>query len=143
MFEIEKVIQISAPRDRIFSAITSSNEIPKYYPLKEVVSTWEVGAEVLYKGEVDGAPFTDHGVIESLNPPSCYAYRYWSDNHGTECTPENHIFISYTLEETSQGTELKLVQRNIRSEELYNLMETQVWDFLLGALKEYVEHRTE
>lgn len=141
MFEIEKVVQISAPMTKVFEALTSSNEIPKYYPLKEVLSTWKVGSEVLYKGEVNGFPFTDHGVIESLNEPSFYSYRYWSDNHGTERTPENHIFISYALSEIPEGTELRLVQSNIRSEELYNLMETQVWDFLLGSLKEYVEPR--
>ncbi|MBY4677417.1 SRPBCC family protein [Marinobacterium arenosum] len=142
MFEIEKVIKINAPKARVFQALTSSNEIPKYYPLNEVVSTWEVGSEVLYKGEINGSPFTDYGVIESLNEPGFYSYRYWSDNHGTERTSENYILISYALSEIPEGTELKLVQSNIRSEELYNLMETQVWDFLLGALKEYVEPRT-
>lgn len=139
MFEIEKVIQIGAPKALVFEALTSCSEIPKYYPLNEVVSTWEVGAEVLYKGEVNGSQFIDHGVIESLNKPSFYSYRYWSDNHGTERTSENHIVISYALAEIPEGTELKLVQSNIRSEELYNLMETQVWDFLLGSLKEYLE----
>lgn len=139
MFEIEKTIEISAPKTRVFEALTSCSEIPKYYPLNEVISTWEVGAEVLYKGEVNGSSFTDHGVIETLNKPSFYSYRYWSDNHGTECTPENHIVISYALTEKAEGTELKLVQSNIRSEELYNLMNTQVWDFLLGSLKQYLE----
>ncbi len=60
MFEIEKIIEINAPKHRVFEALTSCREIPKYFPLKEVVSTWEVGSEVLYKGEVNGSPFTDH-----------------------------------------------------------------------------------
>jgi len=141
MFKVEKVIQINAPIARVFEALTNSDEIPNYYPLKEVVSTWEVGAEVLYRGEVDGSSFTDYGVIEKLNKPNVYSYRYWSDNHGTERTPENHSLVSYTLTETLEGTELKLVQSNIRSEERYELMETQVWDFLLGSLKKYVESR--
>lgn len=139
MFEIEKIIEINAPKGRVFKALTSSSEIPEYYPLKEVVSTWEVGSEVLYKGEVDGSPFTDHGVIEVLDKDHVYSYRYWSDNHGTERTPENHLSISYVLSETLTGTELKLVQSNIRSEELYKLMEQQVWDFLLGSLKAHLE----
>lgn len=142
MFEIEKVIQINAPITRVFEALTNSAEILHYYPLNEVVSTWEVGSEVLYKGEANGDPFTDYGVIESLSIPSFYSYRYWSDNHGTERTADNHIVISYALTETAAGTELKLVQSNIGSEDLYNLMETHVWDFLLGGLKDYVEKRT-
>lgn len=119
MFEIEKIIKINAPKCKVFEALTSCCESPKYFPLKEVVTKWEFGSEVLYKGEVNGSPFTEHGTIETLEKQSFYSYRYWSDNHGTERTPENHLVISYSLSETPVGTELKLVQSNIRSEELY------------------------
>ena len=142
MSEIKKVIKICAPMSRVFSALTSSDEIPAYYPLKQVDSTWELGSEVLYKCEINGAPFTDFCVIEKLESPKIYAYRYWSDNHGTERAPENHLTISYVLSECSDGTELTVSQGNIKSEELFELMETQVWDYLLGSLKEYVEERT-
>lgn len=142
MFEISKEIHIKASRERIFSALTNSEEIPKYYPLNEVKSQWELGSEVHYKGEVNGAPFTDYGVIEKLDSPSVYAYSYWSDNHGTERLPENYITISYQLSESNHGTDLTVTQSNIKSAELYELMKDQVWDFLLGSLKEYVEALT-
>ena len=139
MFEITKEIHINVSRERIFSALTNSEEIPKYYPLNEVLSQWELGSEVLYKGEVNGAPFIDYGVIEKLDSPSVYAYSYWSDNHGTERLAENHMTICYQLSESDGGTDLTVIQSNIRSVELYEMMKTQVWDFLLGSLKEYVE----
>jgi uncharacterized protein YndB with AHSA1/START domain len=142
MFEITKSISINATRECVYSALTSSEEIPKYFPLKEVESAWQAGSEVLYKGEVNGASFTDFGVIEKLVSPSIYTYRYWSDNHGTERLPENHITISYLLSENDEGTKLAVVQSNIGSRELYDLMDNQVWDFLLGSLKEYVETGT-
>ena len=63
MFEIRKSININAPREYVYSVLTSSEEIPKYFSLKEVESTWQTGLEVLYKGEVNGASFTDFGVI--------------------------------------------------------------------------------
>lgn len=139
MFEIEKKILINASKDRVYEALTKSSEITKFYPLNEVISTWEEGAEVLYKGEANGSSFTDFGLIDTLNKPNLYSYRYWSDNHGTERSPENYVSISYALAETPQGTELTLKQSNIRSEALYHLMESQVWDFLLGSLKQYLE----
>ena len=142
MFEISKVITINAPREQVFSALTKSDEIPQYFPLKVVESEWKQGSEVLYKGEVNGVPFTDFGVIENLDFPSNYTYRYWSDNHGTERMPENHITISYTLEGNDKVTELTVVQSNIKSSDLYELMNNQVWDYLLGSLKQYVEART-
>jgi uncharacterized protein YndB with AHSA1/START domain len=141
MFEIAKSINISASRECVYSALTSSEEIPKYFPLKEVESIWQIGSEVLYKGEVNGASFTDFGVIEELVSPSIYTYRYWSDNHGTERLPENHITISYLLSENVESTKLVVFQSNIKSRELYELMDKQVWDSLLGSLKEYAETR--
>lgn len=136
---IRKEIRIAAPVERVFSALTSSEEIPRYFPLKSVDSNWAVGGDVLYRGEVNGVPFTDFGVIEALSPPSEYRYRYWSDNHGTERRPENHLTIGYRLRASAEGTLLVVEQSNIRSTELYELMNGQVWEFLLGALKEYVE----
>jgi uncharacterized protein YndB with AHSA1/START domain len=138
-FKIHKELKIAAPIDRVFKALTTSEEIPKYFPLKYVESEWGVGSEVLYKGEINGAPFTDYGVIEKLESPTNYSYRYWSDNHGTERKDENFLIISYSLEEIPDFTVLKLTQRNIKSAQLYEMMNTQVWDFLLGSLKEYLE----
>jgi uncharacterized protein YndB with AHSA1/START domain len=78
MFVIKKIIKISAPISRVFSALTTSNEILAYYPLKEVNSEWVLGSQVLYKGEDRGVPFIDFGVIEKIqslkaisNPKKC------------------------------------------------------------------------
>jgi len=141
-YTIKKEILIDAPVERVFSALTSSDEIPQFYPLKSVESTWEVGGDVLYRGEVESAPFTDYGVIEQLDVPSVYRYRYWSDNHGTQRVAGNFISIEYQLTRADNGTRLTLFQSNIKSPDLYQLMETQVWDFLLGSLKKYLEART-
>ena len=50
MFEIINIIRIHAPISRVFTVLTSSGEIPTFYPLEKVDSKWELGSEVLYKG---------------------------------------------------------------------------------------------
>ena len=55
---IKKEIFINAAPELIFDALTNSEEIIKYFPLKEVVSDWRVGSEVFYKGEINGKKFT-------------------------------------------------------------------------------------
>ena len=105
-------------------------------------STWELGSQILYKGEINASPFTDFGTIERLEPAKVYTYRYCSDNHGTKRTPENHLTISYVLAQCTDGKDLTVTQRNIKSPVLFELMETQVWDFLLGCVKKYVEVHT-
>ncbi|MDH5728120.1 MAG: SRPBCC domain-containing protein [Gammaproteobacteria bacterium] len=138
-FSIRKSIIIQAKPEQVFDALTSSEEIPKYFPVEEVISTWIEGAEVLYKGTVNGQAFTDYGRIEKLKPPHIYEYRYWSTNHGSENLPENHLVISYQLSNDNQATKLVLEQRHISSADMYEMMNNHVWDALLQALKHYVE----
>lgn len=138
-FTIEKEIFINASPVLVFDMLTSSEQIVKYFPLKEVISEWEEGKEVLYKGEIDNKSFTDYGVIDIISRPDEYKYTYWSDNHGTERTPENHVSICYKLSKNASGTKLELVQSNLRSKEMFQMMDVTVWDFLLNNMKNYIE----
>ena len=138
-FTINKEIQIKASVESVFSALTTSEKIIQYFPLTSVQSEWIMNGEVIYKGEVNGMPFTDFGIIDVISSPTVYSYRYWSDNHGTERKTENYITIGYSLEKLVDGTLLKMEQSNIQSTELYELMNNQVWGFLLGSLRDYLE----
>jgi uncharacterized protein YndB with AHSA1/START domain len=138
-FTIEKEIFINASPELVFDMLTNSAQVIKYFPLKEVVSEWKVGSEVLYKGEVDNKSFTDYGVIDVISRPDEYKYTYWSDNHGTDRTPENHLSIRYKLSKEGKGTKLELVQSNLRSKEMFQMMDATVWDFLLNNMKNHIE----
>ncbi|MEW6684112.1 MAG: SRPBCC domain-containing protein [Nitrospirota bacterium] len=140
-FTVNKSIYIDAKPEAVFDALTSSDAIVNYFPVKKVTSEWKLGGEVLLDGEIDGKPFRDHGVIEALSRPTQFKYSYWSDNHGTERTLENHLAISYRLSPQRNGTQLDLEHSNLRSEQMLAIMET-VWDSLLNSLRKYVEHRT-
>ncbi|MEM7707512.1 MAG: SRPBCC family protein [Pseudomonadota bacterium] len=136
---IDKRIDIAVPQDRVFAALTSSEEIPQYFPLSRVEADWAVGGGIKLFGEADGTPFVDHGVIEILTPPTVFQYRYWSDNHGTARQADNEVTIRYETSDRQGKTRLTVTQSNLPSLELRQMMEQQVWDFLLGALKQYLE----
>lgn len=138
-FTINKHIFVKAPIKAVFEALTTSDKIIQYFPLNNVISNWQLGSEVLYKGEIEGNAFTDYGIIKEFSVPTKYSYSYWSDNHGTERIPENHLVISYTLTSLKDGTQLELQQLNIKSEELFNIMNTTVWDSLLSSFKNYMD----
>ena len=118
-FSIKKDLSIKVLPDIVFDALTSSDKIVQYYPLKEVISSWKVGSEIILKGNDGKQDFTDYGIIEFLSPNKRFQYTYWSDNHGTDRTPENHLTICYTLREAANGTDLELEQKNLKSEEMY------------------------
>ncbi|GAA6618346.1 SRPBCC family protein [Scytonema sp. NUACC26] len=137
-FLIEKDLSIDVPPHILFDALTTSDKIVQYYPLKEVISTWEVGSEIILKGSNGDKNFTDYGKIEILLPNEKFQYTYWSDNHGTDRSPENYLTICYTLHEADNGTNLKLEHKNLKSKKMYLEM-LNVWDFLLSNLKDFVE----
>nr|WP_086939607.1 SRPBCC family protein [Thaumasiovibrio occultus] len=139
MFVIQQTIDISISCHRLFQLLTSSDDIPRYFPILAVESPWTVGKALNFHGEINGEPFTDYGTIEVLQAPTHFQYRYWSTNHGTVRAPENHLTISYRLEATATGTTLHLEHRNICSETLYEQMNTQGWPYLLNALKAFAE----
>jgi uncharacterized protein YndB with AHSA1/START domain len=140
-FSISKTITIKSSPEKIFDALTTSSEIIKYYPLNKVSSTWNKGESVNYHGEVEGQAFTDFGVITEMKRPLQYSYEYWSDNHGTENTPDNHLTIDYMLSFVDGFTQLKLTQSNIKSKEMFNIMNDVVWDMLLNGLKNHIESK--
>lgn len=138
-FTVKKSIYIDAKPEAVYDALTSSDAIVNYLPIKKVTSEWKVGGEVLLDGEIDGKQFKDHGLIEILSRPTQFKYSYWSTNHGTERTPENYSTISYRLLPQQKGTQLDLEHSNLRAEHK-QIMDT-VWDSLLSSLRKYVEHR--
>ena len=129
---------IAARQALVFELLTTSEHIVQYFPYQSVESDWQPGDTVLFRGSNDGQVFTDHGVIETLAKPDEFRYRYWSDNHGTENSRENHLTISYKLTTQSDGTLVKLSQHNIKSEEYFQMMNS-IWPFLLTELKNYAE----
>lgn len=138
-FAIKKSLLLNASPSVVFDALTNSGKIIQYFPLKEVVSTWEVGGEIIFKGSNGGKDFIDYGIIEILSPNQIFQYTYWSDNHGTDKLPENYLTICYTLHEVDKGTNLELEHKNFKSEKMYSEM-LNVWDFLLSNLKGFAEN---
>jgi uncharacterized protein YndB with AHSA1/START domain len=139
---INKSISIAASPEAIYDALTNSDSIVKYFPLKSVISDWKVGEEVYYIGEANGTPFTDFGTIEILDRPSQYKYSYWSDNHGTARTHENLVSIRYQIKSYSNYCTVNLTQENIPTVELYEAMNNSIWGLLLKEFKTFMESPT-
>ena len=135
---IRKVIQIKAQPELVFDALTDAEQIPLYFPYDSVEAQWKIDGEILFMGQVNDEAFTDFGTIETLDRPNNFRYRYWSDNHGTERLPENHLIISYTLESVAGDTELAIEHSNILSNDYYAVM-SEAWDSLLENLKRHLE----
>lgn len=135
---INKDITIAAQPEAVFHALTRPEEIIRFYPVARVESDMREGGSIRYHGEHDGAPFTDHGTIECFDPGRCFQYRYWSDNHGTERTPENHMSIAYEIEADGTGSRLRVTHGNAMAGSYHDIVDA-MWDVVLHRLKTYLE----
>lgn len=135
---IEKEITIAADPARVFAALTTPEEILRYFPFDSVELDGRVGGEVVFHGSVGGAPFTDHGTITTWEPGREFAYAYWSDNHGRPRTPEHHATLRYLLEPTSDGrTRLRIEHGNLPPGPYLEEMDG-AWGMLLSLLAAHV-----
>ncbi len=97
-----------------------------------------VGGTVNYYGEHAGGSFTDFGTIDAFERGRHFKYTYWSDNHGTERTPENFMTISYELASANGKCVLNVTHSNAMAGEYYEVVDG-MWDFVLNQLKNHVE----
>lgn len=136
--EIVKETTLEAAPERVFAALTAPDEIVRYFPFQSVESEGREGGEITFRGEMGGQPFTDHGTITAWRPGREFAYSYWSDNHGTPRTPENHLAIRYLLEPLGEGrTRLRVEHGNVPAGPYHDAME-QAWDGLLALLASHL-----
>ncbi len=136
---IRKSVLVEAPAAAVFELLTDPEQIPRCFPYRGGRSERRVGGAFVMHGGEGEAAFTDHGTITAYEPGRRFAYRYWSDNHGTERTPENHLGIAYELTPRPDGrTEVSVTHSDVPPGPYHAVM-TQAWDQLLAGLKACAE----
>lgn len=136
---ITNAVTIPADPARVYAALTTPEEIVRYFPYEAVESEGRVGGAITFHGTADGRPFTDFGRITAAEPGREFAYAYWSDNHGTPNAPEHRLTIRYRLAPADDDgwTQLEVEHGNVPAGPYHETM-TGAWPVLLGLLAEYL-----
>ena len=133
---------VSAPRKKVWDALVSPAAIKQYMFGAEVVSTWRAGAPIVWKGEWNGKPYEDRGVIRSVEPEVRLEYTHWSPLTGQPDAPESYHTITIELADDPAGpvggTHISLSQDNNPNEESRQHSE-QNWSAMLAGLKKYLD----
>lgn len=103
-----------------------------------MVTTWEVGTPIFFRGEWEGKPYEDKGTVLSFVPEQNLSYDYWSGFSGLEDTKENYQVLSYELEDTGSGVKVTINQTNVDTQEKAD-HSSENWKKVLEALKIFVE----
>jgi uncharacterized protein YndB with AHSA1/START domain len=131
-------IQIAASRERVWSALTDPEQIKEYMFGSQVVTDWEQGSPIVWKGEYEGKNYEDKGEIVEVKPARRLKLTHFSPLSGQADVPANYHTLVYELEEQGDTTRLSVSQDNNASEEEAEHSKG-TWTTMLTGLKEVVE----
>ena len=131
-------IEISASRRQVWAALTEPEQIKKYMFGSQVVTDWEQGSPIVWRGEYEGKRYEDRGEILEIEPERRLKVTHFSPLSGREDVPANYHTLAYELEQRGDRTRVSLSQDNNASEEEAEHSKGN-WEKMLTGLKEVVE----
>jgi uncharacterized protein YndB with AHSA1/START domain len=137
-FEATAQVEIKAPSERVWQALTDPAEIAGYMQGSKVETDWQVGSEITWNGEYDGRPYQDKGEVLTYDEPSVLSVTHYSPLMGADDVPENYHTLVYTLTGQGAGTHLALTQDGCTDEAQAEQF-SQNWQGMLDGLKAQVE----
>jgi uncharacterized protein YndB with AHSA1/START domain len=129
---------VKAPVEMVWEALVNPGIIKQYMFGAEVVSNWEEGASILWRGDWQGKKYEDKGTILKLKPPRLLQYSHFSPLSGLPDIPENYHTVTIDLSPDQNGTLVTLAQDNNPDEDSRQHSE-QNWAMMLSSLKRVVE----
>lgn len=136
--EITSATVIDAPIEDVWKALTTPAQIKEWFLGVDTTTDWKVGSPIVHRGEYEGKPYVDQGEILRFDPPRVLEHSHWSDVSGKPDSPEHYQIVTWALAERDGGTELRITERNLASEEAAEISE-RTWKMVLGNLKTMLE----
>ncbi len=131
-------ITINAPTAKVWDALVNPQAIKQYMFGTNVVTDWREGSPILWKGEWQGKPYEDKGVILQFKPGHTIQYTHFSPLSGVPDKPENYHTVTVELSGEGNRTRVSLAQDNNSTEQEREHSEKN-WEMMLTALKKFVE----
>lgn len=135
---LETRISIAAPIEKVWEALTSPEIVKQYFFGTDLVTSWQPGTPVFFRGEWEGTTYEDKGIVQAFDPPNSLRYNYLSSWSDLPDLPENYANISYTLHRENDITVLTITQDGFEDEEKRNHSE-QNWQSVMGGMKDLLE----
>lgn len=129
-------ISIHAPVTKVWHALTNPALIKKYMFDTTVTSDWKEGSEISWKGEFNGNPYEDHGVIQKMEPNKHLVYTHIAGPKNG--TVNGAHLVDITLTSFGNETHVSLMQDN-NSDEKARQESEKNWNSMLATLKELME----
>jgi uncharacterized protein YndB with AHSA1/START domain len=137
-FIARQSVALDASRARVWDALVNPETIRQYMFGTDVVSDWQEGSPILFRGQWESREFEDKGVILRVEPQRLLQYSHYSPLSGVPDVPENYHTVTVELANDGSGTLLSLSQDNNATEEERKHAEEN-WGMMLAGLKKALE----
>ena len=127
----------SSPND-VWKALTDPKKIKQYMFDADVMSDWEIGGPIRWKGLYNGKRYEDKGVIRKFEPHRLLQFTHFSPLSGKADVPENYHNVTIELAGQGEKTRVTVTQDNNDNENARAHSE-QNWETVLNGLKSVVE----
>lgn len=125
---------INAPVSEVWNALVDPEMIRQYMFGANVVSDWNEGGPIVWKGEWQGKAYEDKGVILKIEPGRVLQYSHFSPLSGLPDTPEYYHTVTIELSGEGSRTIVSLSQDNNLTEQARGHSEKN-WEMMLAGLK--------
>lgn len=131
-------LAMDAPVEKVWDALTLPELVEQYFFGTKLVTDWQVGSPIFFRGEWEGNAYEDKGTVLAFDAPKSLTYSYWSSWSEKADVPENYANITYAVHEEGGMTIVTVTQDNIENEEKRAHSE-QNWQMVLGGMKDMLE----
>jgi uncharacterized protein YndB with AHSA1/START domain len=134
-------IKINATNAQCWDALVNPEAIKQYMFGTNVVTDWHESSPIFWKGEWQGKPYEDKGIILQFKPMRTIQYSHFSPLAGMPDKPENYHNVTIELSAEGNQTSVTLSQDNNPNEQAREHSEKN-WNMMLVSLKKYLEQKT-
>jgi uncharacterized protein YndB with AHSA1/START domain len=136
-YSISSDIIIHADLARVWNLLVDPVKVGELFWGSTVESDFTVGSPIVWKGEWEGKPFEDRGIIKRVDPLALLQCTHWTVT--TSSTPESSPnLLTYRLSQEKEGVRVTFTHENIPTEESRAHSEP-MWRQLLERMKGMLE----
>jgi uncharacterized protein YndB with AHSA1/START domain len=107
-------ININAPKEKVWEALTSPALVKLWQFGSDLATDWQVDGNIRFTTEWEGNVLEQWGRVLEVRPPELLRYSLFAPRPGLEDKPENYFIMSYTLTGEDGHTTLQITQEDNR-----------------------------